>query len=235
MRKITAALLISLCCATSLCAYTDSFSDNNGKAVYEDLIQAVKDNEAPSVVEPLYEAYRAAESDPVDLARTEYHVARYYKDRGDDAAASSHVAQAWDDYANISETGVRKELTEANLYSVEYYVNGGMGNGMKSSSLTKDLYKAYPEEIAVILLEANRLLYSPHIGGGSPKRGLALFETLLPVADQIQTIDRFDLYSGLGVASYERNKDADAVRYLDMAMDIYTGDKVVNETLAELT
>ncbi len=233
-KRIAVQILIYLLIAGSLFSFTDSFSDNRDNESYNLLISAVKNDAEPGEVASLYTLYTQAETDPVDLCRMEYSMVRYYMDRGMKDEAVKHYELCEKHFNAIEESGVRKDIAEIEKISAHYYIHKDMGSGMDSSSLTKKLYKAYPDEINAILLEANRLLYSPHIAGGSPKRGLKLFETLLPEEANLQTIDRFALFAGLGCASEKRNKDEDARRYLETAISIYSGDKLLQETLDSL-
>lgn len=233
-RTLIAVLLLFIAAVSPLFAFTDSFYDNWEKEDYKALIRAIKDNESEETVMSLYTAYTAGEDDPVDLTRIEYQMVRYLMDNENKAKAEEHFAFCQQHYAEITEEGVRKDVAELEMISADYYIYGKMGTGMDSSSKTKKLYKAYPDEITVVLQEANRLLYSPHIAGGSPKRSLALFETLLPMEAQLQEIDRFSLFAGLGLAAAERNRDAEAVDYLTTAINIFSGDKVLIDALDEL-
>lgn len=234
MKKLLLSLLIALLVLSPLAAWTDSFNDNRAKQDYKLLIKAVKDADAEGVVMPLYESYLEGEEDPVDVAIMEYHMVRYWKDRGNDEQAKVHLEKAQDAYNEITEEGVRKAIAHVDVVSADYYITGSLSAGLESSNLTKQLYKDYPEEIGAVLLEANRLTYAPHIGGGSPKRGLALFETLLPVKDQLQDINRFDLLAGLGIASQKRGQDENAIRYLEEAISIYSGDESLSRALDSL-
>lgn len=236
MRKRTfiLAALILLASISPLFAFTDSFYDNWEKDDYKALIRAIKDNESEDTVMALYDTYVAGEDDPVDLTRIEYQMVRYLVDNGDKTKAEEHFATCQQKYSQIAEEGVRKDVAELEMISADYYIYGKMGTGMDTSSKTKKLYKSYPDEVTVVLLEANRLLYSPHIAGGSPKRSLALFETLLPMEAQLQEIDRFALFAGLGLAAKERNRDSEAKDYLTTAINIFSGDKVLLNALDEL-
>ena len=235
MKKFLFLIVTVILTISPLFAFTDSFYENAENENYKVLISAIKNNESEDVVLALYDSYRSSESDPVNLTRIEYQMVRYLKDRGDETRAESHFALCKEDYAAITEEGVRKDVAEAEMISADYYIYKKMGTGMDSSSKTKKLYKAYPDEITVILQEANRLLYSPHIAGGSPKKALALFETLLPYEAEMQEIDRFTLYAGLGMAAKERNKDSEAIDYLNTAINIFSGDNVLISALDELT
>ena len=51
----------------------------------------------------------------------------------------------------------------------------------------------------------------------------------------MQEIDRFTLYAGLGMAAKERNKESEAIDYLNTAINIFSGDNVLISALDELT
>lgn len=233
-KKLLLILAVALLTATSLFAFTDSFNSNRSNNEYNVLIKAVKDADEEGKVRSLYEKYMAKEKDPANITIMEYNMVRYWKDRGNDAEAQVHLERAQKAYDSITKEGVRKDIAHVDLVSADYYLTGSLSAGLESSNLTKQLYKDYPQEIGAILLEANRLTYAPHIGGGSPKRGLALFETLLPVKDQLQDINRFDLLAGLGIASQKRGQDENAIKYLEEAISIYSGDQSLINALDSL-
>lgn len=234
MKRVLTSIIILIVTMSSLFAWTDSFNDNRYKQDYILLVKAIKDNEEEGTVVPLYDMYMEGEEDPIDVTIMEYYMVRYFKDRGEDEKAEAHLSLAREAYSKITEEGVRKDIAEIDLASADYYLTGSLSAGMSTSSLTKDLYKNYPEEISALLLEANRLTYSPHIGGGSPRRGLALFEQLLPVESQLQDINRFDLFAGLGIASQKRGQKENAIKYLETAISIYSGDASLSRALDEL-
>lgn len=234
-KKIYVILLLALLSISPLFAFTDSFASKKNDTLYYDLIKNIKDNNPEEMTLASYEAFIAKEKNPVYITRMEYQMVRYYVDSGEVSKAEEHLSKCQASYAEITETGVRKDIAELETVTAEYYIYEKMSTGMQTSNLTKQLYKNYPEEISVICYEANRYLYTPHIAGGSAKKALALFETLLPIEDKLQTLDRFILFSGLGIASKERGQKADALKYLNTAIGIYSGDADLLKAIDDLS
>jgi len=231
MKKLIIPALLCVTALSCAFAFTDSFEKNRGNKEYYALIDALKDQKDEGAVSSLYDSYISTEKDPLDKARIEYHMVRFYKDRKMKDEAKIHFERFKEGLGASNETGYRREIAEIELRSSEYYLTGSLSAGMETSSRTKELYKNHPDEITAILLEANRLVYSPMIGGGSPKKGQKLFETLKSEEKNLQKLYLFDMYSGIGVALEKRNRHDDAIEYLKKASAIYSGDPTIKEIL----
>lgn len=222
--------------AAALCplfAFTDSFASYAKNPTYNALIKAVKDDEDPSRVTPLYERYLA--SNPGDAAevRIEYQMVRYFTDRKDKSSARKHLSIGTQKLASLS-SGFARDYAESEIVSADYYVNKKMKVGMRSSDLTKALYANYPDEVSVALQEANRILYTPPIAGGSPRKALVLFQEVENSDIVLQDLDRFSLLAGIGIAQKERDENAEALIYLRKALSVFKGDKALIEAIDEI-
>lgn len=236
MRKILAALLLFVTAASAAFAYADSYSYLWETAEYPALIRSIKDNEDEKTVLKDYQAFMDSDFSFADKSRIEYHMVRYYMDNGDRDKAEEHLAleKAFFSEIDESESDMKKGIAELDMLSAEYYVEKKLNKGLGSSNLTKQLYKDYPQEYYIALTEAFRLLNTPHIAGGSPKRALELFEKIEKEVEGMNDLDRYSLYSGLGMSSYERKKYSDSIRYFDKAMEIYESDIAMDEYLEDL-
>lgn len=207
-----------------------------GDRINPALIGSLKNGEDEQIVLALYDTFMEGDFSAADKSRIEYHMVRYYMDGGNKAKAQEHLEREKRLYAAIpdDEDGMKKQIAELDMLSAEYYVEKKLGKGMDSSNLTKSLYKEYPDEYYIALTEAFRLLNTPHIAGGSPKRALELFEKILKQEAGMNTLDRYSLYSGLGMSSFERKKYSDSRKYFNMAMGIYKSDVAMDEYLEDL-
>ena len=218
-----------------LTAFTDSFAAAGSDPAFVALIDALKDTEDEATVETLYQEYIASNLTMTERSRIEYHMARYYKDTGNDEEAERHVEleKAYLEEIPEEEGELFRRVAALDAASADYYVNGGIGRGMESSSMTKELYKDYPDEYYVALQEAFRLVYTPPIAGGSPKKALRIFRAIEKEADGLSKLDRFSLLSGIGIALAENDEYHESEEYLDAAEMIYTGDPAIDDARIE--
>ncbi len=231
MRKISALLLALLLTLSMLSAYTDSFSSFSERPGYIELIDAVKNNEEENAADELYRTYMAQELTMCEKARIEYHMARYYKDKGNTEEAKRHVELGKEYLAAIeeSEGELFYRTAQADIVSADYYVNGGISKGMESSDLMKELYKDYPDEYYIALQEAFRLLYTPAIAGGSSRKALSILNDIEKEMDGLSKLDLFSFYSAKGMALSQRDEYDESDSYLDEAESIYTGDPAIED------
>lgn len=231
MRKLSLLLAILLIPAFALSAYTDSFAEASSKPEYIALIDAVKNGENESAVGSLYQQYMSLDLLMTEKARIEYHMARYFKDKGNDEEAKRHVELGKEYLTQIGEDEgeLFRRVAEADIVSADYYVNGGMGKGMESSDLMKSLYKDYPDEYYIALQEAFRLLYTPPIAGGSARKALSILNEVEKELDGLSKLDLFSFYSAKGMALSQRDEYDESDRYLDNAEEIYKGDPAIED------
>ncbi len=236
MRKTLITLLLFFAAASIAFAYSDSYSYLWETEEYPRLIESIKNNEDEKTVLRDYEAFMDADFSFADKSRIEYHMVRYYMDNDNRDKAEEHLKLEKEYFSEIdeNESDMKKNIAELDMLSAEYYVEKKLNKGLGSSNLTKQLYKDYPQEYYIALTEAFRLLNTPHIAGGSPKRALELFEKIEKEAEEMNDLDRYSLYSGLGMSSYERKKYSDSKRYFDKAMEIYESDIAMEEYLEDL-
>lgn len=236
MRKTLITLLLFFAAVSAAFAYSDSYSYLWETEEYPSLIKSIKNNEAEMIVLKDYDAFMNADFSFADKSRIEYHMVRYYMDNGNREKAEEHLEleKAYFSQIDKNENDMKKSIAELDLLSAEYYVEKKLNKGLGSSNLTKQLYKDHPQEYYIALTEAFRLLNTPHIAGGSPKRALELFEKIEKEADGMNDLDRYSLYSGLGMSSYERKKYSESKEYFDKAMEIYESDIAMEEYLEDL-
>ena len=235
MRRTIVIIAMLSALLLPLAAFTDSFASTAENPAYIALIDAVKNAEDEETVEALYDRYIATDLTMTERSRIEYHMARYFKDMDKEEKARHHVELEKAYLAEIPEEEgeLQRRVAEMEAISADYYVNGGLGKGMDSSSLTKQLYKDYPEEYYVALQEAFRLVYTPAIAGGSPSKALRIFNAIEKEIDGMGKLDRFSLLAGKGIALAERDEYDKSEEYLDEAESIYTGDPAIEAARRE--
>ncbi len=236
MKKILMTLMLVFTAASASWAYQDSYSYLWEGDVYPSLIRSIKNNEDEQTVLAAYRRFMDEDFSEADKSRLEYHMVRYYMDNGNKEEAEKHLEREKSFFNAIpgNEDPMKRDIAELDMLSAEYYVDKKLSKGLGSSNLTKQLYKEHPDEYYVALTEAFRLLNTPHIAGGSPKRALELFERIRTEEEGMNDLDRYSLYSGLGMSSYERKKYDDSRRYFDIATGIYGSDTAMDEYLGNL-
>lgn len=229
MRRTLLTILLMTALLMTLAAFTDSFASTAADPAFMALIDAIKNAEDEAAVTDLYEQYIATDITMTERSRIEYHMARYFKDMGAEEKARHHVdlEKAYLDQIPEEEGELQRRVAEMEAVSADYYVNGGLGKGMESSSLTKELYKDYPDEYYVALQEAFRLVYTPPIAGGSPAKALRIFSAIEEESEGMSKLDRFSLLAGKGIALAERDEYDESEKYLDEAESIYGGDPAI--------
>ena len=82
MRRLAAIILSAAVFAAGIYAYTDSFAATSSNPAYSALIDAVKNGKDEETVAGLYQEYMDESLTMTEMARIEYHMARYFKDMG---------------------------------------------------------------------------------------------------------------------------------------------------------
>jgi len=121
-------------------------------------------------------------------------------------------------------------VLKGTIESLWYLVSGSLSRGLRTARIIDQAYDAYPDELGVLLLKADRLLYSPGYGGGDVRKGVEYFFRAWTYA-QTHTVNRWDMFticSGLG-SGLAKLKDERAFSFIVQAKSLYTGDPVVNE------
>lgn len=235
MKKIIATIIIATICIFTAFAYTDNFYSTSTNPEYLDLISKLKNNEKEKVV---VEAYNNFISNPehtdVEKARIEVPVSRYYRDNKNKTKAREHVALMRSKIDAIDKSAItdfEAKVLEAEYVSANYYVDKKMSEGMKSSDLTKELVAAYPDDVFSILTDSWRLIYTPGIAGGSPKKAIRAVEALLKNYEKELTIpDKYSAYAALAVAHHMRDDYEKADKYFEKAFKIYNGEADIVES-----
>lgn len=218
-----------------LFAYTDTFKETSTDPEYYMLISAIKNGDDQNVVERAYDDYLLSGISSVERCRIEYHMARYYKDKDDKAEGNRHIQIMKDAFASIEDaTDFERLVCETELTSADYYVNRKLSVGMDNSNLAKELYKKYPEDVFSIMNEAWRLIYTPGIAGGSPKKAISLLDELMEgYSDELSDIDRYSIYCAYAIAYNARGDYKKADEYFNKAFKYFSGEADVMETYRE--
>lgn len=221
--------------AASLWGYTDSFAQMQSDPLFLSMLDAVKNGRSEAEAESAYDAYVAAEDDPVCLSRAEYHMVRYHQDMGNDFMARAHLEEEMRYLGLIGEEASEVEVlaAEVDATSSEYYVDHKLGVGMENSRLVKEMYRRFPDEFYAAIQEGFRLLYTPPIAGGSARKALRIFESVESDMEGISRLDRYSLLVGKAMALSELGRYDESDAYLDKAEEIYTFDPAAAETRAE--
>ena len=228
MKKILLIFTLIIFSSALLFSYTDSYAEYNRNSEWQALMKAIKDNDGKAEVESLYRKYLSGDLTPEEKARAEYNMVRYLVDNDYKDEAEEHLAL---DKAAVDEMDGRSDvlalISRADYSSAEYYISKDMFKGMENSSLTKELYSSYPDEIYVVLMNAWRLIYTPQIAGGSNKNAIKELLPLLDERDKMSQADLFSLYGALATAYYNRKDYSSAKEYLALALDIYHGEPTI--------
>jgi hypothetical protein len=124
----------------------------------------------------------------------------------------------------------------ADIYGTWYLVSSlNLSKGLASSKQIGKAYKAYPEEVAVILLKANSMLFAPSFSQKEVKNALSMFLLLLKQTQKtLAPWDLASLYSGIGIACYKLGDTTNAEGYLKAAKAIYAFDNTLDDYLKKL-
>lgn len=235
MKKIAIILLIILSTSSLLFAYKDSFNDYNDNSDWKSLFEAIKEDRGKTEVESLYNKYVSSDISNIEKARCEYNYIRYLVDSGEIDEAKKHLQIEKEIVENLEESDdFFAKYSKVEYSSSQYYVSKELFHGLESSNKTKELYKEYPDEISVIILNAWRLIYTPQIAGGSNKNAIKILLPLLDSLDIISTEDRYSLYGALATAYYNRRDYVTAKEYLNLTLEIFSGEKTILELKEKL-
>lgn len=231
MKRLLVLILI-LFLSVNVFAFSDHFSYLGKNPAYNSLIKALKDSEGEDKVEALYREYIKTTDSITDIARMDCQMVRYFTDNKNKEKAEKYYLAGKKNLDEIKNS-FEYQITKTDIANAEYNVYGKTKMGMESSNLIKALYKSYPDEVSAYLLEANRILYTPHIAGGSPKRAVEYFKVLEQSGFELLPVDRYTLLAGLGIGYHKRNDREEAKKYLVSAINMFSGDPVLNSILKE--
>ncbi len=231
MKRSIFGLFFSLFLACSVFAYTDSFTSMTQDEDFLSLMYVLKNGKSSDEAESAYRMYINKDISTPERSRTEYHMVRYFMDKGDKEKAIEHLERERKAYEEISPgaTEIEKRTAEADLVSADYYISGKMGKGMESSKLTKALYKDYPDEFYAALQEAFRLLYTPPIAGGSVKKAASIINDIEKNKDGISLPDYYSLLIAKAMALSKTGEYDESDEYLKKAAELYTFDPAIEE------
>ncbi len=236
VKKQFLALLLILCIAAPLFAYSDTFKETSNDPEYFALISAIKNGQGEDIVLSAYETYLNSGISPVERCRIEYHIARYYKDRNDKDKGQKHIALMKKLYEALdpSTSQFERLVCQTELTSAEYYVTRKLSVGMDNSNLAKKLYKEYPDDVFSIMNEAWRLIYTPAIAGGSPKKAINLLDELYTSYEsELSDIDRYSIYCAYAVSYNMRGDYKKANEYFEKAFRYFNAEADIVETYKE--
>ena len=236
MKKTLLLLIAFSLYIPAFASYHDSYAYRWEDVTYSTLMDALKSNADEETVLEAYDAHMATDVTDYEKSLIEHHMVRYYMDRGMQEQAEKHYYIQEELYSKASFPSEKDRLiAEFDLLSAEYYIwHENMGAGLKSSNVGKELFEIDPYEYRIAISEGFRLLSTPHIAGGSPKRGLKLFREIEQEVDGMNKLDRFSLYSGLGMSAYTRKEYEASREYFDTAIEIYPADPAMLEYMAKL-
>lgn len=231
-------LLISL---TSLFAYQDSFKASSTKPLYVKLISAIKNGESESIVLNSYNDYLNSGITPVESCRIEYHLARYYKDIKNKDEARKHISlmKSKLDSLPSSTSDFEKLVCQTEYTSADFYVDRNLSVGLNNSNLAKELYKKFPNEVFSNMNEAWRLIYSPAIAGGSPKKAIKILDGVMKdYSKNLVDLDKYSIYCAYAIAENKRENYQEADEYFNKAFKYFTKETEIvsayNENKQEL-
>lgn len=234
MKKTFALLLFVLLATTSLFAYTDNFYSTSTDPEYVALISAIKNGQPESVILDAYNTYLSGDKTDVEKARIENHMARYYRDIKKKDEARNHIELMRAKIDAIDRETIsdfESKVLEVEYYSAKYYVDKKMADGMKNSELTKELYEKYPDDVFSILTDCWRLIYTPGIAGGSPKKALRILDSFYDdYGSELCDLDIYSVYCAMAVAHNMRKDYEDADKYFNMAFKYYSKEGDIVDT-----
>ncbi|MBO5770815.1 MAG: hypothetical protein J6R23_06145 [Spirochaetales bacterium] len=227
------SLITALC--LPLFAYTDSFRATTVDPDFIRLITLIRNDESENKVIEAHQVYVSSGITDVERCRAEGLLARFYKDQNNKNEANKHISNMkslFNSLTNISE--LEKLVCETELTSADFYVNRNLGVGMDNSNLSKKLYSKYPDEIFSAFTEAWRLIFTPAIAGGSPKKALAILDQLTKeYGDKLTDIDRYTLLCAYAIAYNARGDYKKADSYFTEAFTYFKGEESVLEVYRE--
>lgn len=233
-RKILTLLLLFLI-PFLLQAYVDSYAVYDGNLDWGALYSVIKNNRNPSEVESLYNKYISGGISDYEKARAEYNMVRYYMDRSSKDKAQEHYRKQEEAVERMNDDkSLLAEISRSELISSSYYISKDIFTGMNNSSKLKKLYAENSDEIYLVLNNAWRLIYTPHIAGGSSKRAISLLTPLIEISSSLSSENRYSLYGALAMAYYNMHDYTGAEEYLDEALAIYNGETALLELKEKL-
>jgi tetratricopeptide (TPR) repeat protein len=159
------------------------------------------------------------------LSRIEYLMGRAEQniERKKDAAgyyeqALAHIEEALDKEP-FSE-GFRMKSEIISQMCLVKGVGFILSKGPKVNPLAEKALDLNPENGKAIILIASSKVYPPPIYGGNPEKGIELMQKANRMPD-IEKDDRFNIYSGIGVAYEKLGEKEKAAYWLEKALELY--------------
>ena len=132
------------------------------------------------------------------------------------------------------ERGLEYLLVEGELYGSFFLLDQGkylFSYGMKSNTVSNQAWEMDHKAIRSILLHANQLIYTPPLFGGNVKKARELLLTI--VGDDLLPVDRYTVYSCLGMVEKRLRHEQEAKDYFTLALSIYPGNQYIRQVMAE--
>ena len=132
------------------------------------------------------------------------------------------------------ERGLEYRLVEGELYGSFFLLDQGkylFSYGMKSNTVTNQAWDMDHEAIRSILLHVNQLIYTPPLFGGNVKKARELLLGI--VGDELLPVDRYTVYSCLGMVEKRLRHAQEAEEYFTLALSIYPGNQYIRQVMAE--
>ena len=228
-----AALLFMM--VMPLAAYSDNFYETSTDPEYVALISAIKNGENEETVLDAYDKYISSGISDIERCRVEYHMARYYKDKGNKNKGNEHVEMMKSLYSSLPSdiSEFERLVCRAEITSADYYVNRKLSVGMENSNLAKELYSKYPDDVFSILNESWRLIFTPAIAGGSTKKAIGYLDNLMKNKEKLSVIDTYSVYCAYAMAYNSRGNYKKADEYFRKAFEYFDAEADVVETYKE--
>ena len=209
------------------------------RRAYDDLRDAAYDNAPIGRIESLYREARAqVEAAGLDastrsywLSRVEYMMGRGYQAWELEEEAGGHYEAGLGltgralEGGDFSE-GWRMMSEHQGQLCIVKELGYLLANGPKVLRYAKIAAELDPQNAAAQILLAAAKIYPPPIAGGNPQVGIEMMGRALSLG-AAETDDLFNIYSGIGVAYAKLGDSRRAVRWLELALELYPNNRYV--------
>lgn len=218
-----------------LFSYTDSFSKYNEKDEWKAFFRAIKENRDKEDVDRLYSLYISSDLTDAEISRAEYNYIRYLVDNKEEDKAKLHLKKQEEAIERMEgNNDYLSSFSRLDYISSSYYITKNIAKGIENSNKTKELYANWKEEITIVITNAWRLIYTPQIAGGSNKNAISILLPLLEEKEIISEEDLYSIYGALSTAYYNRKDYEKSKMYLNLALEIYSGEPTILELKEKL-
>jgi tetratricopeptide (TPR) repeat protein len=146
-------------------------------------------------------------------------------------AINLHVANNSCDDGWRVKSAIMGQMCLVKIRRMEYW--WVLMHGLEVSQLANMALKIQPKNGKAHILIGSTLVYPPLIYGGDPERGIEVMNTALSMPD-IEKDDRFNIFSGIGIAYGRLDRKEEALTYLNKALELYPGNRYAGEKFREI-